>query len=101
MMDFALGWMGIDLAGDDGRPYKFGRWPSQIPGWPVPSGEEAAAAEEEQPKENAEKAPPTPPPPPPPKPQETPKKEAGKQSRTAPANPLRDARGVADASAQP
>jgi len=42
MIDFPLGFVGIDLAGDDGR--KYGRWPWQIPGWPCPSGamEEAA-----------------------------------------------------------
>ena len=36
MMDFAAGFMGLDPAGNDG--HKYGYWPWQIEGWPVPTG---------------------------------------------------------------
>ena len=36
MIDFAAGFMGLDPAGDDG--HKYGYWPWQIEGWPMPTG---------------------------------------------------------------
>ena len=65
MADFALGWAGIDFAGDDGR--KFGLWPWQMDeastGLPAPKTLEPRreerkreASEAEQPK----RKPPTP-----------------------------------------
>ena len=36
MLDFAAGFMGLDPAGDDG--HKYGYWPWQIEGWPIPTG---------------------------------------------------------------
>jgi outer membrane biosynthesis protein TonB len=119
MADAMLGWMGIDICGDDGR--KYGRWPWQIPGWPTPSGveEEEAPAEEEKaeeakpakpPEQKAEKAAETPAP----KPSKTqdaprPVKNAGKSStagQPAPRgdsaqNPVRDARDRGNLGAQP
>ena len=35
MLDFAAGFMGLDPAGDDG--HKYGYWPWQIEGWPIPT----------------------------------------------------------------
>jgi hypothetical protein len=42
MVDFALGFVGLDLAGDDGR--KLGRWPWQSPDEPAPAADRPAAA---------------------------------------------------------
>jgi len=36
MLDFGAGFMGLDPAGDDG--HKYGYWPWQIEGWPLPTG---------------------------------------------------------------
>jgi hypothetical protein len=53
MIDFAAGFMGLDPAGDDGR--KYGLWPSEIPGWPCPSGEAAPGEKPATPPKKTEK----------------------------------------------
>lgn len=59
MMDFAAGFMGLDPAGNDG--HKYGYWPWQIEGWPVPTGKvfapTTAEGVEETPKEAPKEAP--------------------------------------------
>ncbi len=65
MADFALGWVGIDFAGDDGR--KFGLWPWQMDdaskGLPAPKPPVTRREERkrEEPKpERPKRRPPTP-----------------------------------------
>ena len=69
MADFALGWAGIDFAGDDGR--KFGLWPWQMDeaskGLPTPKTPEPRREEQKREAPEAEQQKRKPPAPAPPK----------------------------------